>query len=51
MWMPHAIHPLIESGILLASMSAVALNAFFNGTSGGITEARDAAFAAGSGGH
>lgn len=30
-WMPHGIHPLIESGILLASMSAVLLNAFFNG--------------------
>ncbi len=31
MWMPHDIHPLIESGILLASVAAVALNAFFNG--------------------
>lgn len=31
-WMPHDIHPLIESGILLASVSAVVLNAFFNGT-------------------
>ncbi|MGH6809643.1 MAG: solute carrier family 23 protein, partial [Ensifer adhaerens] len=31
MWMPHAIHPIIESGIVLASISAVALNAFFNG--------------------
>ncbi|MBU9698679.1 purine permease [Rhodobacteraceae bacterium HSP-20] len=31
MWMPHAIHPLIESGILLASVAAVLLNAFFNG--------------------
>lgn len=30
MWMPHDIHPLIESGILLASVSAVVLNAFFN---------------------
>ncbi|QXL85647.1 nucleobase:cation symporter-2 family protein [Comamonas sp. NLF-1-9] len=30
-WMPHAIHPLIESGILLASVCAVALNLFFNG--------------------
>ena len=30
-WMPHAIHPLIESGILLASITAVALNVFFNG--------------------
>ncbi len=31
MWMPHDLHPLIESGILLASVAAVALNAFFNG--------------------
>jgi len=30
-WMPHAIHPLIESGILLASITAVLLNLFFNG--------------------
>lgn len=30
-WMPHAIHPLIESGILLASVCAVVLNLFFNG--------------------
>lgn len=30
-WMPHAIHPLIESGILLSSVSAVLLNLFFNG--------------------
>jgi NCS2 family nucleobase:cation symporter-2 len=29
--MPHALHPLLESGILLASLSAVALNLFFNG--------------------
>ena len=32
-WMPHAIHPLIESGILLASIAAVILNVFFNGAS------------------
>jgi uric acid transporter len=32
-WMPHGLHPLIESGILLASISAVALNVFFNGAS------------------
>ncbi|MES2335381.1 MAG: nucleobase:cation symporter-2 family protein [Pseudomonadota bacterium] len=31
-WMPVAIHPLIESGILLTSITAVILNAFFNGT-------------------
>ena len=30
-WMPHGIHPLIESGILLASITALALNLFFNG--------------------
>jgi NCS2 family nucleobase:cation symporter-2 len=30
-WMPHAIHPLIESGILLSSVTAVLLNLFFNG--------------------
>ena len=32
-WMPHALHPLIESGILLTSVSAVLLNVFFNGAS------------------
>lgn len=31
MHMPHAIHPLIDSGILLASISAVVLNVVFNG--------------------
>lgn len=30
-WMPHALHSLIESGILLASISAVLLNVFLNG--------------------
>jgi uric acid transporter len=30
-WMPASIQPLIESGILLSSVSAVALNLFFNG--------------------
>jgi NCS2 family nucleobase:cation symporter-2 len=30
-WMPHDLHPLIESGILLASLSAVLLNLYFNG--------------------
>ncbi|MDQ3272681.1 MAG: purine permease [Pseudomonadota bacterium] len=30
-WLPHGLHPLIESGILLASLSAVLLNLFFNG--------------------
>ncbi|SEO12398.1 nucleobase:cation symporter-2, NCS2 family [Gemmobacter aquatilis] len=43
MWMPHALHPLIESGILLASIAAVALNAFFNGASGSAADAKAAA--------
>jgi uric acid transporter len=30
-WLPHGIHPLIESGILLAALAAVLLNLFFNG--------------------
>ncbi|WAI82831.1 MULTISPECIES: nucleobase:cation symporter-2 family protein [Achromobacter] len=30
-WMPHSLHTLIESGILLASLSAVLLNLFLNG--------------------
>ncbi len=30
-WMPHGLHPLIESGILLTSITAVLLNALFNG--------------------
>ena len=29
--MPHSLHPLLESGILLTSLAAVALNIFFNG--------------------
>jgi NCS2 family nucleobase:cation symporter-2 len=46
MWMPHEIHPLIESGILLASIAAVLLNAFFNGARGSADEAKGAAMAA-----
>jgi NCS2 family nucleobase:cation symporter-2 len=42
-WMPHEIHPLIESGILLASVTAVLLNAFFNGAQGSVAEAKAAA--------
>jgi NCS2 family nucleobase:cation symporter-2 len=42
-WMPQGIHPLIESGILLSSISAVALNLFFNGGSGGDADAVEAA--------
>ncbi|MGB6008150.1 nucleobase:cation symporter-2 family protein [Castellaniella sp.] len=45
-WMPHAIHPLIESGILLTSLSAVLLNVFFNGaphdTKGAVEAAKHA---------
>ena len=33
-WMPHGVHPLIESGILLSSIAAVALNLFYNGARG-----------------
>ena len=29
--MAHSLHPLLESGILLTSVAAVALNIFFNG--------------------
>jgi uracil-xanthine permease len=42
-WLPHSIHPLIESGILLASISAVLLNVFFNGGQGDANEAMAAA--------
>jgi NCS2 family nucleobase:cation symporter-2 len=49
MWLPHGIHPLIESGILLATISAVVLNFFFNGaamTEEDIREAKESAMAA-----
>lgn len=42
-WLPHSIHPLIESGILLASIAAVILNAFFNGASGSADDLKEAA--------
>ncbi|MEY4284943.1 MAG: Uric acid transporter UacT [Pseudomonadota bacterium] len=42
-WMPHGLHPLIESGILLASLSAVLLNLFFNGSQSDASEAIAAA--------
>ncbi|WP_127901306.1 nucleobase:cation symporter-2 family protein [Solirhodobacter olei] len=45
-WMPQALHPMLESGILLATVSAVVLNAFLNGAHGTLTDARDAAEAA-----
>ncbi len=44
--MSHALHPLLESGILLTALSAVALNLFFNGahadTRGAIEAAKTA---------
>ena len=43
MWLPHAIHPLIESGILLTTIAAVLLNLFFNGAKGTEEELRKAA--------
>jgi NCS2 family nucleobase:cation symporter-2 len=42
-WLWHEIHPLIESGILLATISAVILNAFFNGAQGTEEELKAAA--------
>ena len=42
-WMPHNLHPLIESGILLASLSAVLLNLFFNGANADDSAAIEAA--------
>jgi NCS2 family nucleobase:cation symporter-2 len=42
--LPHALHPLLESGILLAAIVSVALNAFFNGV-GSAEEARQSASA------
>jgi uric acid transporter len=41
--MPHALHPLLESGILLAALSAVLLNLFFNGARGNMADAVQAA--------
>ncbi|MDP4299879.1 nucleobase:cation symporter-2 family protein [Leptothrix discophora] len=51
--MPHGLHPLLESGILLTTISAVVLNLFFNGggsAEAGEREARIAAMQA-EGGH
>jgi NCS2 family nucleobase:cation symporter-2 len=42
-WMPHGMHPLIDSGILLASICAVLLNLFFNGVGSDDTQAIEAA--------
>jgi NCS2 family nucleobase:cation symporter-2 len=48
--MAHGLHPLLESGILLTTISAVLLNMFFNGARGSEAEAMQAAMAA-EGGH
>jgi NCS2 family nucleobase:cation symporter-2 len=48
-WTQHMnpqLHPLLESGILLTALSAVALNLFFNGGQGDERAAIDAAKAA-----
>ena len=42
-WMPHGLHPLIESGILLTSIAAVILNLYFNGAKDDTQEAINAA--------
>jgi len=44
--MPHSLHPLLESGILLTAVAAVVLNAFFNGAKGSASDAIEAAKAA-----
>jgi NCS2 family nucleobase:cation symporter-2 len=41
--MAHALHPLLESGILLTAVSAVLLNLYFNGGRGGTEDAIAAA--------
>ena len=48
--MAHGLHPLLESGILLTTISAVVLNMFFNGARGSALEAKAAAMQA-DGGH
>jgi NCS2 family nucleobase:cation symporter-2 len=44
--MAHSLHPLLESGILLTSIAAVALNLFFNGARGNDADVVEAAKAA-----
>jgi uric acid transporter len=44
--LPHDLQPLLESGILLCAVVAVALNAFFNGLGGSAAAEADAAGAA-----
>ncbi|WP_343060832.1 nucleobase:cation symporter-2 family protein [Aquamicrobium lusatiense] len=45
-WLPKAIGPLVDSGILLASIAAVALNLVFNGATGDAQGLRKAAMSA-----
>ena len=49
-WLPHGLHPLIESGILLASIAAVGLNLFFNGAASDARAAEELKVAAGAAG-
>ncbi|CAN7759703.1 hypothetical protein LJR220_002645 [Bradyrhizobium sp. LjRoot220] len=49
--LPHGLHPLLESGILLCALVAVALNAFFNGLGSKAAAEADAAAAASSAQH
>jgi uric acid transporter len=49
--LPHDLHPLMESGILLSAIVAVALNAFFNGIGSKAAAEADAAVAAASATH
>jgi len=44
--MAHGLHPLLESGILLTSITALVLNLFFNGARGDTRDAIEAAKAA-----
>lgn len=46
MWLPKSIGPLVDSGILLASVAAVLLNLVFNGASGEADDLRKAAMSA-----
>ncbi|TCO79742.1 xanthine permease [Plasticicumulans lactativorans] len=43
--LPHALEPLLHSGILLATISAIVLNVMFNGVRYGYVEAREQAAA------
>jgi xanthine/uracil permease len=49
--LPHDLHPLLESGILLCALVAVVLNAFFNGLGSKATAEADVAAAASSAQH